>query len=348
MRETWARGWRRALGCLALTGVLSLVFGCSPAATAPPAASPSGSSGSPSQTAAPASPIAVRTLAELPTTCPMPAPSEGAVITMPPAGMEAGSRKAIDELMAAVGNPDVDSQSEAWKRFEAAISSGDATSIRAAADEVLGHLEASRQDVAPYLRYSVNLVEWDQLIAGIAEGVTGMRDGAVAGESDRVQAGRDRMQAAILDHFWQSIRGPTSDEFWHRWPAPDTRIAIASHTRYSQPLSYAFDGKADTAWWAGADSMPPQWIEVDFGKDVSVAAIRLQVYQDAAGLSEHVVTARSCDGTERGLATFSGQTGDGQWLEYIAPTPVGGVRSLRITTTASTGPIGWREIDIRT
>jgi hypothetical protein len=265
---------------------------------------------------------------------------------MQPSGMAGANKTAVDELMAAIGNPDTDSKSEAWQRFETAISEGDSARIRTAAAEVLGHLDASRRAVAPYVQLSENLREWVLLVDGIRLGVIGMRDGAIGGSTGAVQAGRDRMQAALLDHFWQSIYGPTADRFWHQWRSPDIRVAIASHTRLNQPVAYAFDQQADTAWMAGLEAPLPQWIEVDFGRDVSVSGVRLQVFQEAAGASSHVVTVQSCDGKALELTTFAAPMADRQWLEYAVTSPLAGIRLVRITTTASPGMVGWREIEI--
>ena len=58
------------------------------------------------------------------------------------------------------------------------------------------------------------------------------------------------------------------------------------------------------------------------------------------------MTVRSGTGPERELARFTGSTTDGQWLEHAAPAPVADVQVVRVTTLATPGMIGWREIEV--
>lgn len=89
-----------------------------------------------------------------------------------------------------------------------------------------------------------------------------------------------------------------------------------------------------------------QWIEVDFGAETTITGIRLLTYQETAGATDHRVTVRTAAGKETELVRFTGDTKDGQWLEYTAPVPVQNVQDVRVTTDTIPSIIGWREIEV--
>ena len=251
-----------------------------------------------------------------------------------------------EELVAAIGNPDTGSSSAAWDAFDTSLGAGDAATIRAAAETVIGHLRAACAAVSPFFT-EPGADTWATdvrgLLDGLAVAVAAMRDAAIGGDPAGVEAGRSRMQVALLDHFYQSFKGGTPETY--RYTLRDGRTATASHSRWSNQVDKAFDGDATTAWLAGGVA-PPQWIELDHGWEATITGIRLLTYQEAAGATDHRVTVRTATGEERELVRFAGDTRDGEWLEYVAPAPIERVRYVRVTTLATPSMIGWREIEV--
>jgi hypothetical protein len=104
------------------------------------------------------------------------------------------------------------------------------------------------------------------------------------------------------------------------------------------------DGLPDTLWSAGAG--PTQWVEIDLGQPRTVESIRLLVAQDPAGETTHVVSVRGVPGDWTELATLSGPTSDGHWLEVPLEQPLSGIRYIGVETVASPSWVAWREISI--
>lgn len=296
-----------------------------------------GAASSPGETAAPS--ISGRTT-----------PSAVPVMSTSPVrgGWAADSAAAMDELMAAIGNPDVGSQSEAFEAFEAALAIPDPSAIGTTADVVLGHLARARALLAPYVgadEVAIGASEWDALMVGIADGVTEMRDGGLDGSPTAIEAGRARMTDALRDHFYQAAYGPSSDRWQVSWPWPDTRSVTPSRSRLGNEAGMAFDGQPDTFWTAG-DAPAPQWIEIDLGRVVTITGVRLLTAQSVAGATDHRVMIAGPTLESRELAAFQDATSDRQWLEHAAPRPISGVQVVRVTTLASPAMIGWREIEV--
>jgi hypothetical protein len=123
------------------------------------------------------------------------------------------------------------------------------------------------------------------------------------------------------------------------------RSVVASAEQATTPATNAVDGDPTSLWIAG--DFAPQWIEIDLGAPVRVAAIRLGVAQTPReGDTVHAVLGRSREGSYRELHVFSERTTDGQLLEYVPPTPWGDVRYLRVETRASPSWVAWREIEV--
>jgi len=120
--------------------------------------------------------------------------------------------------------------------------------------------------------------------------------------------------------------------------------ARASTALPDTPAGNAIDGLFDTIW--NAEDDPPQWIEVDLGAERTVEQIRLLVAQDPAGPSTHVVTVRGTSGDARPVVTFAQVTADGDWLGVDLPSPLSGVRYVRVETTRLSLWPAWREISI--
>lgn len=302
-----------------------------------------GASLAPATSAAPSTPTAPSTAAPPASSPAVPSPSAsgGTDGLDPAAAMEA----VVGDLVAAIGNPDTGSSSEAMKAFEAALESGDAAVIASTSDVVLDHLARGRATIAAVSGPGCDVFcpEWDPMFVGIADGIATMRDAGIAGDGAAIEEGRTRIQNALLDHFWQGVRG--ADANLNVIYLPDGRIANASRMRWSTRPEAAFDGSEESAWTAG-DAPAPQWIEVDVGYTATIASVRLLTFQDVAGPTDHRVTVCGADGVERELVRFAGATSDRQWLEQRIPDPVSDVRVVRVTTLATPSTIGWREIEI--
>ncbi len=123
------------------------------------------------------------------------------------------------------------------------------------------------------------------------------------------------------------------------------RSVVASAEQATTPASYAVDGDATSLWVAG--QFAPQWIEIDLGAPVAIAAIRLGVAQTPrAGDTVHAVLGQSAEGSYRELHVFNGRTTDGEVLEYVPQAHWEEVRYLRIETRASPSWVAWREIEV--
>jgi len=249
----------------------------------------------------------------------------------------------MSELMAAIGNPDTGSASEARSAFDAALTSGNPAAIASAAELILGHLEKGRALVAGVAGEpgAPDVQEFDMLFAGIAEGIAAMRDGGLAGDPEVVKDGRTRLQEALLDHFYQSVYGTSHNTMY----APDGRTITASRQRWSTQVGNAFDGVESTVWTVG-NAAAPQWIEIDLGWSATITGVKLLTFQESPGVTDHRVTVRGAAGSDRDLTRFNGSTTDHQWLEYEAPTSVADVRVIRVTTLATPSMVGWREFEV--
>ncbi|HEY5628974.1 MAG TPA: discoidin domain-containing protein [Candidatus Limnocylindrales bacterium] len=362
-------GWRHGL---ALAIALVLATGCSAGSSiAPPGSSSAAGptvgsapppSGAPSTARATAAAASIAAQVPADHACPAlatpmtawptvewPLPTSGAGGASTSAAFQADSKRMADELVAAVGNPDTGSKSEAWSAFEAALTKGDAAAVRAAAEQILAHLRASCAAIAPHL--GEGGAPWAADVRGLLDGtalaVARMRDAGAKGDPAGIRAGQDLFQAVMLDHFYQSFSDGTPRR-WETTLRTKPLKATASHVRWHVgEVSAAFDGTPETAWEAG-DVPAPQWIEVDLGAATTVSGVRLLAWQPTPGATDHRVTIRTVDGAEAELAKFTGVTRDSQSLEYRAPTAVSNVRAVRVTTLSSPSMIGWREVEVLT
>lgn len=125
-------------------------------------------------------------------------------------------------------------------------------------------------------------------------------------------------------------------------------VFTASSSAPGSPAESAGDGSSMTVWNAGA--FAEQWIQVDLGRPVPVARIRLQVHQVPSGDSTHELAVGLDPNNLQTVRTFSGFTRDGDWLEHTGDSAsghrLGNVRFVRITTKASPSWVGWREIEV--
>ena len=106
------------------------------------------------------------------------------------------------------------------------------------------------------------------------------------------------------------------------------RAVEASNAVAPDVAERAVDGNAETVWISGGH--PPQWIEVDLGSAYRVTEIRLLVSQSPAGSTGHRVLVR---GPEGGAGTlvheFTGDTADGDWLEFVPEQPLENVQFVK-------------------
>jgi predicted amidohydrolase YtcJ len=111
--------------------------------------------------------------------------------------------------------------------------------------------------------------------------------------------------------------------------------------------SFAVDGlvEADDVWNAGGG--PPQWIEIDIGTAVPIAAVRLVAAQFPAGPTRHLVLGRASAAAAAVLLhEFSGTTADQDVLSAAFDPAIDGIRFVRVETVESPSDVAWREIEI--
>ena len=159
-----------------------------------------------------------------------------------------------------------------------------------------------------------------------------------AGNSDKISGPKtaDQVSENVLYHPWLSGAHSVSNIALNQ-------AAIASATYQSNTATLAVDGDYNTLWNSG--NYAPQWIEIDLGKGSTVVGLRLLTAQLPVGDTTHVVLF-SNDGDVIAERTFSGYTETEQWLEAWFEAPFNGVKTLRVTTTASPSWVAWYEIEV--
>lgn len=125
-------------------------------------------------------------------------------------------------------------------------------------------------------------------------------------------------------------------------------LALGAKTRASASVAgqgpeLAVDGQRGAGWVSGGG--PKQWIEIDLGKAAAIDTLRLVVDQSPAGRTEHVITGGPSRDRLKKLHVFDGSTGYGDELVWTPPTPLTGVRYIRIDTTISPSWVAWLEIE---
>jgi hypothetical protein len=116
--------------------------------------------------------------------------------------------QSVDQLEQAVGDPTTGQRSAAWQELETALTGGDEERLKAAANGVLGHLtEGSRQAATAtgFATGSGAASELQALHDGLADGVRTMRDGTLESSVDRVNEGRNLVDAAYEGHYEQAL-----------------------------------------------------------------------------------------------------------------------------------------------
>jgi F5/8 type C domain len=126
-------------------------------------------------------------------------------------------------------------------------------------------------------------------------------------------------------------------------------IAVTASSTYStSSVTNAVDGNLDNYW--SSSGFPAQWIQLDLGRSVAVAKIRLLTGQSPGGITSHTIAVGQNPSNLRNIAVVNGNTTDNQWLEHsgdgLNGDKLGNVRFIRVTTTQSPSWVGWREIEI--
>jgi F5/8 type C domain-containing protein len=189
----------------------------------------------------------------------------------------------------------------------------------------------------------------------IYEGSAYSQGSPIAAASTRTSTdGRFRVALAAPPGAALIARYPGSTRFWPSYAASGSggglhnvargRSVLASAEQPPTPATAAVDGDTKSLWIAG--QFAPQWLEIDLGAPVAIAAIRLGVAQTPAGGTVHAVLGRSPGGSYHELHVFTESTTDGDLLEYAPLAPWQDIRYLRIETRASPSWVAWREVEV--
>ena len=156
--------------------------------------------------------LVVAVLAGCGSLVPTPIPTPDAVS---PAGPELDAAawavamcQSVDQLEQAVGDPTTGQHSAAWQELETALTGGDEARLKAAANGVLGHLTEGSRQAATASRFSPGSGAASELQAlhdGLADGVRTMRDGTLESSVERVNEGRNLIDAAYEGHYEQAL-----------------------------------------------------------------------------------------------------------------------------------------------
>jgi len=114
----------------------------------------------------------------------------------------------------------------------------------------------------------------------------------------------------------------------------------ASGSYSDQTPDKAIDGDWYTYWNSG--DFPPQWIQVDLGKNYLIQEIRAPITQLPDGYTHHDVFIDDVLSI-----SWDGYTVDQQTLSHVFDPPIS-VQTVRVETTASPSWVGWREIQLFT
>jgi len=150
------------------------------------------------------------------------------------------------------------------------------------------------------------------------------------------------------DELFQALSPINAPDACAIAPLPLKNLAFgkevtASRSVETAPAQNVVDG-AESNWNSGADA--PQWIEISFDEPVTISKIRLWVAQYPGGETIHQIRVRDAKGNLTEAHRFSEFTQGGDWLEFIAETPIEGVVAVRIDTLKSSSWVAWAEIEV--
>src|SRR5574340_742375 len=141
-----------------------------------------------------------------------------------------------------------------------------------------------------------------------------------------------------------------TQSIWLDWTSSNINLALhkpvrVSHQVYGRAGLTAVDGNLRTFWNSGAG--PTQWIEIDLGAAYDIAEIHLVPADTSPGVTLHRILGKGpLSGGYRLLYVFNSQVSDSPILAYAHSSAWQDVSMVRIETTFSAGPIGWREVEI--
>ena len=121
------------------------------------------------------------------------------------------------------------------------------------------------------------------------------------------------------------------------------RPIVASAEQATAQAARAVDGDTTTTW--GAGQFAPQWIEIDLGAPVAIAAIRLGVDRMPDG-ERCTPCSAGRPGRYRELHVFRGMRRQSELLEFVPQAPWEDVGYVRFDTRASPSWVAWREIEV--
>lgn len=218
--------------------------------------------------------------------------------------------------------------------------------LAASAGKVAGRLHVVKPVVGARIKLSVERVFQESAYPAF---------GSLATSSATTDA--DGRFAAVLTAPPDAVivaRYPGSTRYWPAYAVAGTaaglrnvargRPVVASAEQTTVPAPNAVDGDATTSW--GSGQFAPQWIEIDLGAAIAIAAIRLGVDQFPDGDTVHAVLGRPPGGSYRELHMFRRRTMTGALLEYVPSVPWDGIRYLRVETRASPSWVAWREVEV--
>jgi hypothetical protein len=129
-----------------------------------------------------------------------------------------------------------------------------------------------------------------------------------------------------------------------------TLVVAAPNLAYARPGQTSAGGKAGEAVDGQMESVArlagklPNWIEIDFGQAVSVAAVQLHAALGTSGPLTVELWAWDSANQFAPLHLFNESVSAEPVLEVRLPKAASGVTRLRVAATAAPGPLGWREI----
>ena len=169
--------------------------------------------------------------------------------------------QSVDQLDQAVGDPTTGLRSAAWQDLETALTGGDEERLKAAANGVLGHLTEGSRQAATAARFTAGSGAASELQAlhdGLADGVRTMRDGTLEASVQRVNEGRNLVDAAYEGPTnRRSARCARCRSRVRRFPAGESIRSVVTASSFgvecSSPLAQVTPGSV-----VGADVEHPR------------------------------------------------------------------------------------------
>lgn len=125
---------------------------------------------------------------------------------------------------------------------------------------------------------------------------------------------------------------------------PNLALGKLTRTSTGAAAPEAVDGQASTvAWPAGSG---PSWLEIELGVPTTVAALSLVPAVERPGPAVIEVWGWDVSGRFYPLQLLPQDVADGKAISARLPQPAINVIRLRIATTSSASPLGWREISV--